>query len=140
MMKALLALVVLSGSVPTAAGESWVSPRELQDWLSYYYLTPDETRTKDYLTAMEQRGVLADKASRAPISAFLAQVFRDQADIARDWCEAPERPVDSAQTLSYALWLAGLSESARKLADHGGLSIDQRAHLELPPPDLRRMT
>jgi hypothetical protein len=129
--------LLLPAAGRASAGDE-VTPRELADWLTYFYLQRDLGRTPAILDALIEAEVLTRKAAQAPLTAFFAEVFRLAPQRAPGWVrQAGTGP--QARPLVYALWMAGAGGAAREQGQALGLSRRELGGFVLSPPDLRRL-
>ena len=108
------------------------TPANGDDWLTYYYRDPRPDQLVAQLKAWSSEGTLQNEVARAPLTGFLSQVFRQNADQIQNWYQQIKGlPKDDLEIITMAIWISGTSESKQLLQKlHPGV-FDKK-----PPPDI----
>lgn len=139
MMKSLLtrlsplfiALCLLSPFLSAAFSEE-KAPAKGDDWLTFYYRDPQPDQVVAQLKAWSSEGTLQNENARAPLTGFLSQVFRQNADQIENWyTQLKGLPEGDLQFIILTMWISGTEESKKLIQkEHPGL-FDKKN-----PPDI----
>ncbi len=125
--------LLASPATAPAAGEK--TPAIGDDWLTFYYRNPNPDQLVPQLKAWSAEGTLRDQQARAPLVAFLSQVFRQNADRINEWySQLKDLPAVDLETLTLALWMSD-TKAGKQLLQKELPSV----YGEKPPPDILKL-
>ncbi len=108
------------------------APANGDDWLTFYYLEPRPDQVVAQLKAWSSEGTLQNENARAPLTGFLSQVFRQNADQIENWyAQVKDLPPHDLQLINLAIWISATKESRELLQNKLPGIFDNKA-----PPDI----
>ncbi|NOX98127.1 MAG: hypothetical protein GXP30_00035 [Verrucomicrobia bacterium] len=108
------------------------TPANGDDWLTFYYRDPRPDQVVAQLKAWSAEGTLQNKTARAPLTGFLSQVFRQNADKIENWySQIKDLPKGDLELITLAMWISGSKESRELLKTHRSGFFDNKT-----PPDI----
>ncbi|HWR34601.1 MAG TPA: hypothetical protein VN622_01880 [Clostridia bacterium] len=92
------------------------SPGEAEEWLRYYYKHPRPDLALSALKVIETDARIQQQFALLPVSAFVAQIFRANPDLAPQAVRQLRSNI-GRQLMLYAVWLSGLDSSTELLEE-----------------------
>jgi len=122
--------LLLSTFTPISADDK--TPANGDDWLTFYYRDPHPDQVVAQLKAWSSEGTLQNSNALAPLTGFLSQVFRQNADQIESWyTQIKNFPKADLETITRAIWISNTKESKLLLKEkYPGVFDDQT------PPDI----
>jgi hypothetical protein len=95
----------------------YLSPDQLEQWISYYYKNPQPNITPMAIDALRKGGYLSTERSVEPISVLLSFIFRFNPEKIETWL-APFREIPNHEKLviAQALWYSNTLQARNYLA------------------------
>jgi len=108
------------------------TPANGDDWLTFYYRDPRPDQVVAQLKAWSSEGTLQDANARAPLTGFLSQIFRQNADKLQDWrLQLKGLPKEDLELINMAIWMSNTKESKELLQKE-----IPKAFKDKSPPDI----
>jgi hypothetical protein len=109
-------LVVATCAIFSCASANEAAPAEqLEQWMTYYYLSPKPSQVPQALKAVADEGLFENEDALAPLSGFFSEVFRANPTKLEEWVK-PYAGVPKRYILYSALWMANTRQSKSALA------------------------
>jgi hypothetical protein len=127
------------------AREPLMSEKELNEWMTYYYLHPTPEKIPQAVQSMQQMGYLKKESAGAPITSFLSLIFRSSSTaIESSLTDFSNYSPSEQQILLRALWLASTKQSKmhlqKLLAVQDSKGVNDNADLlNSYPPEIEKL-
>ncbi len=80
------------------------------EWMSYYYLRKDNSKTEDFIKWLQDSQILENKETALkPFAAFLSEVFKENPSQVLAWVSSAKPTGKTKEALEFGLWLSGNS-------------------------------
>src|SRR5262245_17672008 len=104
-MRELLLVLSLALSCGSSGGKDRVSDRNIEAWVTTYYLAHKSDEVADALSVLAAKGLLGGGKAEATLSGFFAEVFRANPGRVDQWVQ-PYVGVPKRDVIYTALWVA----------------------------------